>query len=102
MSNERRLTSKDFYNTEDLIEDAVLDADDPIHEIKRLAGLGNNNIGRLQEYQGEGSVVTTGSNPSITANEKIQYQQEHNIKPGSPEWFRLWFSLPYLTGEKPF
>ena len=102
MSKQLKLTSADFYNTEDLIPEAVLDDQDPLHDIQRLAGLSNNNIGRLQEYKGEGSVVTDGSNPSITANEKIQYQQENNIQPGTPEWFRLWFSLPYLTGEKPF
>jgi hypothetical protein len=27
--------------------------------------------------------------------------KKHNIKPGTPEWFQLWFSLPYLTGERP-
>lgn len=102
MSNQTKLTSADFYKTEDLIPEAVLDDQDPLHDIQRLAGLSNNNIGRLQEYKGEGSVVTDGSNPSITANEKIQYQQQNNIQPGTPEWFRLWFSLPYLTGEKPF
>jgi len=26
--------------------------------------------------------------------------RENNIKPGTPEWFQLWFSKPYLTGEK--
>jgi hypothetical protein len=82
--------------------DAVLDANDPIHEVKRLAGLGELNIGRLQEYKGEGSVSTEGSNVSKTAMEKINYQNTHDVKPGTPEWFRLWFSKPYLTGEKPW
>jgi hypothetical protein len=27
--------------------------------------------------------------------------KKHNIQPGTPEWFQLWFSLPYMTGEKP-
>ena len=74
---------------------------DDIEEIKQLAGI-TQNIGRLQEYKGEGTVSTEGSNMSVTANEKIQYQNTHNIKPGTPEWFKLWFSLPYLTGEKPW
>jgi hypothetical protein len=26
--------------------------------------------------------------------------KDNNIKPGTPEWFQLWFSLPYMTGEK--
>lgn len=42
-----------------------------------------------------------GSNISITGTEKSQIQREKNIKPGTDEWFRLWFSKPYLTGEKP-
>ena len=74
---------------------------DDLDQIKQLAGI-NQNIGRLQEYQGAGSVSTEGSNMSVTAMEKIQHQQEHNIHPGTPEWFKLWFSKPYLTGEKPW
>ena len=97
-----KLTSKDFYSTEDLLPESVLDENDPINDMKRLAGLSNNNIGKLQEYKGYGSVKTDGSNPSITANEKIQYQNNNNVQPGSPEWFRLWFSKPYLTSESPF
>jgi len=74
---------------------------DDIDQIKQLAGI-TQNVGRLQEYKGEGTVNTEGSNMSVTANEKIQYQNTHNIQPGTPEWFKLWFSLPYLTGEKPW
>ena len=74
---------------------------DDLDQIRQLAGI-TQNIGRLQEYKGEGTVTTDGSNMSITANEKIQYQNTNNIQPGSPEWFQLWFSKPYLTGEKPW
>ena len=74
---------------------------DDLDQIKQLAGI-TQNIGSLQEYKGEGTVSTEGSNMSITANEKIQYQKEHNVQPGTPEWFQLWFSKPYLTGEKPW
>ena len=86
------------------IEEAVLDDTDPIHEIKALAGLTNvGNLGKLQEYKSpESPMANQGSNPSITAMEKIQYQNNNNIQPGTPEWFRLWFRLPYLTGEKPW
>jgi hypothetical protein len=72
-----------------------------LDQIKQLAGI-TQNIGKLQEYKGDNTVKTDGSNCSITANEKIQYQHTHNIKPGTPEWFRLWFSLPKMTGETPF
>jgi len=84
------------------IPDAVMEVDD-LDNIKRLAGLGNNNVGRLQEYKSpESPMANQGSNPSITAMEKVNYQKEHDVQPGTPEWFRLWFSLPYLTGEKPW
>lgn len=43
----------------------------------------------------------TGSNVSLTASEKRQLEREHNIRPGTDAWMKLWFSRPYLTGEKP-
>jgi hypothetical protein len=45
--------------------------------------------------------IPEGSNISITGTEKAELQRKHNIQPGTPEWFQLWFSLPYLTGELP-
>jgi hypothetical protein len=74
---------------------------DDLDQIRQLAGI-TQNIGRLQEYRGVGTVKTDGSNMSVTANEKIQYQNNNNIQPGTPEWFQLWFSKPYLTGETPW
>lgn len=62
-----------------------------LEELKQLSGISNKN-----------SINTeTGSNISITGMEKAQLMREHNIKPGTPEWFQLWFSRPYMTGEKP-
>lgn len=43
-----------------------------------------------------------GSNISYTAAEKRAYEKKHNIKPGTEEWFKLWFARPYLTGENPY
>ena len=37
-------------------------------------------------------------NISITGTEKARMQRKHNIKPGTEEWFKLWFSRPYMTG----
>ncbi len=62
-----------------------------IEDLKRLAG-----IKEFKGYQPYG-----GSNISITGTEKRQLEKKHNIRPGTPEWFKLWFSLPYMTGEKP-
>lgn len=64
--------------------------------LKILAGVAN--TGKMSAYQGN----ETGSNISITAQEKIEKQKSNNIQPGTDEWFRLWFSKPYLTGENPF
>lgn len=62
-----------------------------IPDLKRLAG--------ITEFKG--FTPYEGSNISITGNEKRQLEKKHNIRPGTPEWFKLWFSKPYLTGEKP-
>lgn len=85
-----RITSENL--NQDSLEDCVLPPDDPIHEIKSLqylAGLGHS--ARLHEYK--------GSNVSVTGMENQKLEKEHNIKPGTPQWFQLWFSKPYLTGE---
>lgn len=41
-----------------------------------------------------------GSNISATAAEIAKIQKKKNIQPGTDEWFKLWFSLPYLNGKK--
>jgi hypothetical protein len=48
--------------------------------------------GSLEESYGE----TFGQ----ASQEKTDIMRKHNIKPGDEEWFKLWFSLPYMTGEK--
>ena len=74
---------------------------DELDQLKVMAGIGNQ--ANLHEYTGYDSVPKTdGSNCSITAMEKVNYQNTHNVQPGTPEWFRLWFSKPYLTSEKPW
>lgn len=94
--NQRRLTSADFVPQGETGEpDAVLDANDPIHDMMALAGITTNQP-KWEVYQ-----LQSGSNISVTGNEKAELMKQNNIKPGSPEWFRLWFSKPYLTGEKP-
>lgn len=100
VSKQYSIRTQDYTNSH--IEEAVLDDADPLHDMRRLAGLTDLNIGKLQEYKGEGTVRTEGSNITHTSMEKIEYQNKNNIQPGTPEWFRLWFSLPYLTGEKPW
>jgi hypothetical protein len=61
-----------------------------LDDLKRLAG-----ITEFKGYQPYG-----GSNISVTGNEKAELMKKHDIKPGTPEWFQLWFALPLWTGEK--
>lgn len=82
-----RFASADYVPQEPAIDDAVMDAED-LARIRSLAGIN------------EGT-VSAGSNISDTGMEKQRLEKEHNIQPGTPEWFKLWFSRPYLTGEKP-
>ena len=62
--------------------------DTTLEDLKKLSGITSQVIGEE-------------SNISITGNEKGELMKKHNIKPGTDEWFKLWFSRPYLTGEKP-
>lgn len=59
---------------------------DSIDDLKKLAGV-NESYGETISQNG-------------TDFGKIQ--RERNIRPGSDEWFRLWFSKPKLTGETPY
>jgi hypothetical protein len=61
-----------------------------IEELKRLAGIDNS----TQED-------SLGENLSYVGTAKAEYQRKHNIKPGTDEWFKLWFAQPRLTGENP-
>lgn len=67
---------------------------DDLQQLKLLAGIGNRAV--MQEYKG-----FAGSNISVTGNEKGELMKKHDIRPGTEAWFRLWFSRPYLTSEKP-
>jgi hypothetical protein len=62
-----------------------------LDELRRLAGINAN----------QNTINTDGSNISVTGMEKSRLMKEYNIKPGTPEWFQLWFSRPYLTSEPP-
>jgi hypothetical protein len=81
--------SKKFPRTSEFLYKKV----DAIEEIKQLAGV------YQPVEEGDGSM---GSNISKTANQISSIMKEKNIQPGTPEWFQLWFSKPYLTGEKPY
>lgn len=67
---------------------------DAVQELKVLAGIGNRP--QWQEYK-----LGQTENISYTGTEKARLQRKHKIKPGTEEWFRLWFTLPYLTNTSP-
>ena len=56
-----------------------------IDDLKRLAGV---------------SSVQSSTN-TVNNSDRAQYEREHNIKPGTNEWFRLHFAKTHLTGETP-
>jgi len=98
-----RITTRSY--AQDHIPNAVM-AEDDLTDLRRLAGLGQD---LLEDYtvpmpadaKEQPSMSPVGSNISITGMEKQRLEKHLHIVPGSPEWFRLWFSRPYLTGEKP-
>ena len=63
-----------------------------LEELKVLAGI-------YKPYQMED---TKQENISYTGTEKSKHQKKHKIEPGTKEWFKLWFSKPYMTGENPY
>ena len=62
-----------------------------IEELKRLAGIDK-----------ESNDASMGENISHTATALRQKERQLGLKPGDPDWFRLWFSKPYMTGPVQF
>lgn len=65
-----------------------------LEELKKLAGVGS--------YNGLTPYSINNENISHTAQEKADVMKKKKIQPGTEAWFKLWFSKPYLTGEKPY
>jgi len=93
-----KITAADL--NQDSPDDAYLAPDDPIHELKALSGLGGlGAAARLHEYRANQN--SYGETFGQAGQEKSDIMRKNNIRPGDAEWFKLWFSLPYMTGEKP-
>ena len=61
-------------------------------------------IERLKKLAGVDNISTDpsmGENLSLHGTKKAEYQRKHNVRPGTDEWFKLWFARPKLTGEDP-
>ena len=63
-----------------------------IDELKKLAGIDSKNQSQPQSLE----------NISHTATELRKKERKMGIRPGDPDWFKLWFSRPYLTGPVRF
>lgn len=93
-----KITTQDLNQSSD--EDCYLAPDDPIQELKILSGLGGlNGQARLQEYRAQ-QAGSYGETISAEGSRKAELMRQNNIQPGTPEWFKLWFNKPLLTGEK--
>ena len=107
-----RVTSSNFVPENSHIPDAVMNGED-LTRLQQLAGIAGANL--LEEYTAGGhdpsqttpndrdepSPSTVGSIASTVTGEKRRIEKDLNLKAGTPEWFRLWFARPELTGEKP-
>ncbi len=63
-------------------------------DLKRLAGI--DTLGLLEKVD-----ITQSPVSGEIGTSKAEYQRKHNIRPGTDEWFKLWFSRTTLTGENP-
>jgi len=66
---------------------------DELEYIKKLAG--------VNEFKGY-SEYKIDENPSQTATAIKQKERDMGVKPGDEEWFKLWFSKPFMTGVPNF
>ena len=64
-----------------------------IATLQRLAG--------INEFQGY-SPYKIDENPSETATELKAKERRLGLKPADRDWFKLWFSKPYMTGPVQF
>jgi hypothetical protein len=90
-----RITSETFRLPGDdpTIPDAYVDPKD-LADLKKLAGIDSLNLMQVP-------CTATAEEYQENVLDKGKYQRENNIKPGTDEWFRLWFARKGLTGESP-
>jgi hypothetical protein len=86
VTREYRITSADFNNELFADDSCYLDPNDPVfalHQKTRLGGLGNTQA--LSDYSNSD---TSAANTQLN---RAKIQLDNQIKPGTPEWFALWF-----------
>ena len=78
-----RITAQDVNPSAD--DDCYLAPDDPIHALMPAAMMGG---------LGSGQALSSYNNlqlPQVQGSDNGRIQREQNIKPGTEEWFKLWF-----------
>lgn len=97
-----KLTSADFRLEGDdpTIPDTVVDPVE-LARVKKLAGI--DQLGLVERMNHERGADKSAGSPvdGHVGTDKAAYQRKHNIRPGSDEWFQLWFARPGITGENP-
>ncbi len=61
-----------------------------------------NEIDRLKKLAGihtYANSLPSVENISYTAQALKDKERKLGLKPGDPDWFKLWFSLPHMTGS---
>ena len=88
-----RITTETFRTQGDdpTIPDAYVDPAE-LARMKKLAGI-----------DGLGIMEKSGDSPvdGHIGSDNAEYQRKNDIRPGTDEWFKLWFARPTLTGENP-
>lgn len=80
---EYRITTADINPSSQ--DDCYLAPEDPIHLLKPAAMLGGiGSQAALAQYNNL-------QQPQVQGSNKGQIQREQGIKPGTEEWFKLWF-----------
>lgn len=92
-----KITSETFRTQGDdpTIPDTYVDPAQ-LAELKKLAGIDSLGIMERHRAQNDQSPIS-----GEIGTDKAEYQRKHNIRPGTDEWFKLWFARPTLTGENP-
>lgn len=95
-----KVTSADFVPQNPGVPDAFMDSAE-LTRIKQLAGLYTlvETTTNIQQDSDEPFSPVGAVNNNMS--QKRQIEKNLNIKVGTPEWFRLYFARPELTGEKP-
>lgn len=96
-----KITSTDFVPQGETGEpNAFMDPAD-LARIKQLAGINSLVETTLNIQQDTDEPLSPIGAVNNNLSQKRQIEKSLNIKVGTPEWFRLYFARPSLTGEKP-